>query len=104
MGRSVAVVGLSVTNGHDGYPSVHVVTGSDYASCNGRPIALVGSRCEGHNRSEGTYHVPVVSSGSSFLKVNGISVAVVGSEVADGGCNDSSHVIVTGDDFADIDI
>ena len=43
MGRSVAVVGLSVTNGHDGYPPVHVVTGSDYASCNGRPIALVGS-------------------------------------------------------------
>ena len=70
MGRSVAVVGLSVTNGHDG---------------------------------KGTYHVPIVSSGSSFLKVNGISVAVVGSEVADGGC-DRDHVIVTGDDFADIDI
>lgn len=103
MGRSVAVVGLSVTNGHDGYPSVPVVTGSDYASCNGRAIALVGSRCEGHNRSKGTYHVPIVSSGSSFLKVNGISVAVVGSEVADGGC-DSSHVIVTGDDFMDVDI
>ena len=103
MGRSVAVVGLSVTNGHDGYPPVHVVTGSDYASCNGRPIALVGSKCEGHNRSKGTYHVPIVSSGSSFFKVNGISVAVVGSEVADGGC-DSDHVIVTGDDFADIDI
>ena len=103
MGRSVAVVGLSVTNGHDGYPSVPVVTGSDYASCNGRPIALVGSKCEGHNRSKGTYHVPIVSSGSSFLKVNGISVAVVGSEVADGGC-DRDHVIVTGDDFADIDI
>ena len=103
MGRAVAVVGLSVTSGHNGYPSVPVVTGSDYVTCNGRAIALVGSRCEGHNKSKGTYHVPIVSSGSSFLTINGIGVAVVGSEVADGGCN-SSHVIVTGDDFADIDI
>ena len=104
MGRSVAVVGLSITNGHDGYPPVHVIEGSDYVTCNGRKVALVGSRCEGHNKSKGTYHVPIVSSGSSFLTVNGIGVAVVGSEVADGGCNDSSHVIVTGDDFMDIDI
>ena len=103
MGRAVAVVGLSVTNGHDGYPSVPVVTGSDYVTCNGRKVALVGSRCEGHNKSKGTYHVPVISSGSSFLTVDGISVAVVGSEVADGGCN-GSHVIVTGDDFMNVDI
>ena len=103
MGRSVAVVGLSITNGHDGYPPVQVIEGSDYVTCNGRKVALVGSRCEGHNKRKGTYHVPIVSSGSSFLTVDGIGVAVVGSEVALGGCN-RSHVIVTGDDFMDIDV
>lgn len=103
MGKAVAVVGLSVTSGHDGYPPVHVIEGSDYVTCNGRKVALVGSRCEGHDKHKGTYHVPVVSSGSSFLTVDGIGVAVVGSKVAAGGCN-NSHVIVSGDDFMDVDV
>lgn len=101
MGRSVAIVEVSMTNGHDGYPPVRVIEGSDMVTCNGRSVALVGSRCEGHNRRDGRYHIPIVSDGSSLLSVGGIGVAVVGSHVSEG-CNDESHVIVNGDDFLSI--
>ena len=96
----IAVVG-SLTSGHDGYPPVHVITGSNFVSCNGKPVALVGSICEDHTKPKNQTHPPVVTGGSSFVSVGGIKVATVGSEVAGGGCN-GSHVIVTGEDSCDI--
>ena len=98
--KGIAVVG-SVTNGHNGYPSVQVVTGSDFVSCNGIAVATVGSKCSGHDKSHGTYHVPVVSGGSDFVSIDGIAVAMIGSPVEGGGCS-SGHVIVTGDDTVQI--
>lgn len=95
--KGIAIVG-SVTNGHNGYPSVPVVTGSDFVSCNGIPVATVGCECESHNKSHGSRHTPKISGGSNFVAIDGIAVAMIGSPVADGGCNNEDHVIVTGDE------
>jgi len=97
----IAVVG-SMTSGHDGYPPVRVIEGSDFVTCNGVPVALVGSRCEEHTKPHNPTHYPVVTGGSSFVSVGGIKVATIGSEVAGGGCN-ASHVIVTGDESCNIE-
>ena len=101
MGRSIAVVG-SMTSGHDGFPPVPVVEGSDFVTCNGIPVAVVGSKCAPHSKPKHGTHTPIVTGGSSFIKINGIPVAMVGSEVS-GNCGTSSHVIVTGCDTCQIE-
>ena len=101
MKKSIAVVG-SMTSGHDGFPPVRVVEGSDFVTCCGIPVALVGAKCEPHSKPKHGTHVPIVTSGSSFITVDGIAVATVGSEVS-GNCGTSAHVITTGCDLVSID-
>lgn len=101
MGKSIAVVG-SMTSGHDGFPPVRVIEGSDFVTCCGIPVAVVGCRCEDHDKPKNGTHTPFITEGSKFITINGIPVAMVGSIVA-GNCGTSAHVITTGCDAVSIE-
>jgi uncharacterized Zn-binding protein involved in type VI secretion len=103
MGRSIARVG-DWTTGHEDYPPVRIIEGSDFLTVNGIGIAMRGSRCEDHAREYHhlNNHTPIVSGCSDFISVNGIGIARKGDEVAIN-CEDHTHLIATGDDFVSCD-
>ena len=103
MAKAIARIG-DITTGHEDFPPVKIITGDDFLTINGIPVAIRGSICEDHERTKDTKHpdrhTPIVSGGSDFITCNGISIAQKGDEVLDN-CRayTSAHYIATGDDF-----
>lgn len=97
----IATVG-SETSGHDGYPGTRIITGIDRFTINGKAVAVVGSKCEDHDKPYGVRHTPIVSEGCSKFTINGIEIAYVGCSVDKNIC--SGNKIVTGNDHFTINI
>lgn len=91
IGKGAARIG-DMTSGHDGYPGTPIVTGSATMICDGKGVACIGDKCADHDKSHGHNHTPVITGGSSFVKVDSIPLAMVGSEVA-GNCSSANKVV-----------
>lgn len=100
MSKPITVVG-STTTGHEDWPPTRVNSGCDWVRVNNKPVARIGDTCDPHTNPSGVTHYPVLSQGSSFVRIDGIPVSYEGAEVADGGC-DSSHKIAQGESFVKI--
>lgn len=71
------------TQGHGSFPPMAITSGSGNVSCNGIPVATIGSSLTGHSDGE-SFHPATIVSGSGKTLVNGLGVALKNSSTSCG--------------------
>lgn len=89
----IAVMGLTMTTGHDSCAPVQSVEGDPLVVINGNPVMCVGHHFAPHGCDDHSTHQDVTVEGSGIIFVNGRAVCRVGDKVEGG----ATSTIANGD-------